>query len=66
MANICLKYLGFIGKILSLKLWIPLSKMTYCAYLINPLITITIAMISETTTHLDIIPSVSIGYINRL
>ncbi|KAG8034666.1 hypothetical protein G9C98_007742 [Cotesia typhae] len=49
---------GFIGKILSLKLWIPLSRMTYCAYLINPLITITIAMISETTTHLDVIPSV--------
>ncbi|KAH0564236.1 hypothetical protein KQX54_010492 [Cotesia glomerata] len=49
---------GLIGKILSLKIWIPLSRMTYCAYLLNPLITIAIAMISETTTHLDIIPSV--------
>lgn len=29
---------GFVQKFLSLKLWIPLSRLTYCAYLVNPII----------------------------
>ncbi|XP_057326119.1 nose resistant to fluoxetine protein 6-like [Microplitis mediator] len=47
---------GFVNKILSLKIWIPLCKLTYCAYLLNPLITMSLAIFSETPTHAELIP----------
>ncbi|CAG5095629.1 Similar to nrf-6: Nose resistant to fluoxetine protein 6 (Caenorhabditis elegans) [Cotesia congregata] len=44
---------GFINKILSLKIWNPLCKLTYSAYLLNPLVTLSVAMTSESSMHLD-------------
>lgn len=51
---------GIINKILTLNLWIPLSRLTYCAYLINPLIINSIYLQSETSIHVDFLPNVSI------
>ncbi|KAK0083684.1 hypothetical protein PV325_008409 [Microctonus aethiopoides] len=51
---------GIINKILTLNLWIPLSRLTYCAYLINPLIINSIYLQSETSIHVDFLPNVII------
>ncbi|XP_008545090.1 nose resistant to fluoxetine protein 6 [Microplitis demolitor] len=47
---------GFVNKILSLKIWIPLCKLTYCGYLLNPLITMSMVMLSEASVHIVLIP----------
>ncbi|XP_044594751.1 nose resistant to fluoxetine protein 6-like isoform X2 [Cotesia glomerata] len=48
---------GFINKLLSFKIWIPLSRLTYCAYLLNPLLINSIYLQSESAIHIDFLPT---------
>ncbi|KAG8035844.1 hypothetical protein G9C98_002970 [Cotesia typhae] len=48
---------GFINKLLSLKVWIPLSRLSYCAYLLNPLLINSIYLQSESAIHIDFLPT---------
>ncbi|XP_063985801.1 nose resistant to fluoxetine protein 6-like [Diachasmimorpha longicaudata] len=50
-------YGGIINSLLSLKAWLPGSKLTYCAYLLNPLIIQSYFLIGEVTLHVDFIPN---------
>ena len=34
-------FVGLVDKILSAHFWIPLSRLTYCAYLVHPIVLIT-------------------------
>lgn len=52
---------GFINKFLSLTIWIPVSRLTYCAYLLNPYIITSLYRSSETAMHVDVFPNVSIN-----
>ncbi|XP_067203349.1 nose resistant to fluoxetine protein 6-like [Linepithema humile] len=56
---------GIIEKILSFKGFIPLSRLTYCAYLIHPFIIQSINLYGETTRHIDLLPLVNmfLGYV---
>ncbi|XP_020299013.1 nose resistant to fluoxetine protein 6-like isoform X2 [Pseudomyrmex gracilis] len=56
---------GIVNKLLSFRVWIPLSKLTYCAYLLHPFIIYTVRLNSETSLHLDIAPFIimSFGYL---
>ncbi|XP_018372628.1 PREDICTED: LOW QUALITY PROTEIN: nose resistant to fluoxetine protein 6-like [Trachymyrmex cornetzi] len=56
---------GIVKEILSWKIWIPLSRLSYCAYLINPVIIHSIRLHSETSTHFELlsISATSIGYL---
>lgn len=51
---------GIIEKVLSFKGWIPFSRLTYCAYLLNPFIIHSINLSNETTVHLEFLSVVSI------
>ncbi|KAG5315549.1 NRF6 protein, partial [Acromyrmex insinuator] len=42
-----------VKKLLSCKIWIPLSRLTYCAYLLNPFIIYSIHLHSETSVHFE-------------
>ncbi|XP_011056218.1 PREDICTED: nose resistant to fluoxetine protein 6-like [Acromyrmex echinatior] len=42
-----------VKKLLSCKIWIPLSRLTYCAYLINPFIIHSIYLQRETSIHYE-------------
>lgn len=53
---------GIINKLLSLKVWIPLSRLSYCAYLLNPLLINSIYLQSESAIHIDFLPTVSFNY----
>ncbi|KAK0083723.1 hypothetical protein PV325_008321 [Microctonus aethiopoides] len=44
---------GIVGKILSWKYIYPLSRLTYCAYLIHPVLTRAIILRGESTLHLS-------------
>ncbi|XP_043504601.1 nose resistant to fluoxetine protein 6-like [Polistes fuscatus] len=44
---------GILTRILSLKVWIPLSRLTYLVYLINPILIISVQLYSETSLHID-------------
>ncbi|XP_018314240.1 nose resistant to fluoxetine protein 6-like [Mycetomoellerius zeteki] len=46
---------GNVKKLLTFKVWIPLSRLTYCAYLLNPFIINSIRLHSETSAHLEIL-----------
>ncbi|XP_034936929.1 nose resistant to fluoxetine protein 6-like [Chelonus insularis] len=48
---------GIINNFLSLKAWIPMSRMTYGAYLLNPIIASTMYMMAEKPVHVDITPA---------
>ncbi|KAL2718957.1 nose resistant to fluoxetine protein 6-like isoform X1 [Vespula squamosa] len=50
---------GIANKILSFKGWIPLSRLTYSAYLLNPIIINSVYLHSETPVHVDFLPNVS-------
>ncbi|XP_011705429.1 PREDICTED: nose resistant to fluoxetine protein 6-like, partial [Wasmannia auropunctata] len=50
----CTKHGGIVNKLLSFKVWIPLSRLTYCAYLLNPVIMRSICLYSETSIHFEI------------
>ncbi|XP_067204228.1 nose resistant to fluoxetine protein 6-like [Linepithema humile] len=56
---------GIIEKILSFKGFIPLSRLTYCAYLIHPFIIQSINLYGETIRHIDSLPLVNmfLGYV---
>ncbi|GAB1867720.1 Nose resistant-to-fluoxetine protein N-terminal domain-containing protein [Camponotus japonicus] len=58
------KHGGIINQLLSSKVFIPLSKLNYCVYLINPFIIQSIHLSSETSVHFEILPVVImfIGY----
>ena len=34
-------FVGLVDKILSAHFWIPLSRLTYCAYLVHPIVLLT-------------------------
>ncbi|XP_024888813.1 nose resistant to fluoxetine protein 6-like [Temnothorax curvispinosus] len=62
------KHGGVIGignQLFSFKGWIPLSRLTYCAYLINPVIIQAIQLFSETSIHFEFLPRITmtLGYI---
>ncbi|XP_036139608.1 nose resistant to fluoxetine protein 6-like [Monomorium pharaonis] len=59
------KHGGIINKLLSLKIWIPLSRLTYCVYLIHPVIIRSIRYYSETSIHFELISWIvlCVGYI---
>ncbi|XP_018364834.1 PREDICTED: nose resistant to fluoxetine protein 6-like [Trachymyrmex cornetzi] len=61
----CTEHGGIIKELLSWKIWIPLSRLTYCAYLINPVIIRSISLNSETSVHSEFLPTIttSIGYL---
>lgn len=44
---------GLVTKILNSKILLPLSRMTFAAYLLNPLVVLIITMSCETSFHLD-------------
>ncbi|KAG7197537.1 hypothetical protein KM043_017647 [Ampulex compressa] len=44
---------GIINQILSFKGWIPLSRLTYCAYLLNPFIINSVYLYGESSIHVD-------------
>ncbi|XP_015175156.1 PREDICTED: nose resistant to fluoxetine protein 6 isoform X2 [Polistes dominula] len=44
---------GILNRILSFKVWIPLSRLTYIVYLINPILITSIQSFSETPSHID-------------
>lgn len=50
---------GIINRILSAKCLLPYSRMTYTAYLINPLCIMFVVMMSEAPIHLDFLSLVS-------
>jgi hypothetical protein len=51
---------GIIEKILSFKGWVPFSRLTYCAYLLNPFIIYSVNLYSETTIHFEFLTLVSV------
>ncbi|XP_039315271.1 nose resistant to fluoxetine protein 6 isoform X2 [Solenopsis invicta] len=59
------KHGSIVKKLLSFKIWIPVSRLTYCAYLLNPFIINSINLNSETSAHVEILSmfTTSIGYI---
>ncbi|XP_015114800.1 nose resistant to fluoxetine protein 6 [Diachasma alloeum] len=50
-------YGGIINSLLSFKAWMPGSKLTYCAYLLNPLIIQSYYLSGELPLHVDFIPN---------
>ncbi|XP_072747379.1 nose resistant to fluoxetine protein 6-like isoform X2 [Anoplolepis gracilipes] len=58
------KHGGIVNQLLSAKVFIPLSKLTYCAYLVNPFVIELIRSSSETSVHMELLPLVTmfIGY----
>ncbi|XP_057340517.1 nose resistant to fluoxetine protein 6-like [Microplitis mediator] len=48
---------GFLNKLLSLKVWIPLSRLSFCAYLLNPLLINSVYLQSESAIHVDFLPT---------
>ncbi|XP_071629815.1 nose resistant to fluoxetine protein 6-like isoform X2 [Temnothorax longispinosus] len=59
------KHGGIVNQLLSFKGWIPLSRLTYCAYLLNPVIIQSIHLYSETSIHFEPLTFVvmNVGYI---
>ncbi|XP_071564857.1 nose resistant to fluoxetine protein 6-like isoform X2 [Temnothorax nylanderi] len=59
------KHGGIVNQLLSFKGWIPLSKLTYCAYLLNPIIIQAIHLYSETSIHFEFLSRIimTLGYI---
>ncbi|XP_011704081.1 PREDICTED: nose resistant to fluoxetine protein 6-like [Wasmannia auropunctata] len=47
---------GIIYKFLSFKGWVPFSRLSYCAYLLNPLIIHSIHLQSENSAHFELLP----------
>ncbi|XP_063981119.1 nose resistant to fluoxetine protein 6-like [Diachasmimorpha longicaudata] len=52
----CTNHGGIVNKILSLKIWQPFSKLSYSAYLLNPILIAVLHLSSETSFHVEIIP----------
>ncbi|XP_046417290.1 nose resistant to fluoxetine protein 6-like [Neodiprion fabricii] len=47
---------GIVNKILSYKGFVPLSRLTYCAYLLNPFLINSVYLHAETPIHVDFLP----------
>ncbi|XP_044019837.1 nose resistant to fluoxetine protein 6-like [Aphidius gifuensis] len=45
---------GLVNKLLSMEIFIPLGKLTYCAYLINPIIVSTIYLGADVSLHMEL------------
>lgn len=52
---------GVVNKILSYKVWIPLSRLTFCAYLLNPLLITSLNLYNHHETYFDIMQSTNLG-----
>ncbi|XP_049844371.1 nose resistant to fluoxetine protein 6-like [Schistocerca gregaria] len=52
----CTNNAGIINSILSFRGWIPLSRLTYCVYLLNPLLMNSMYLDSETAMHVEFLP----------
>ncbi|XP_011630660.1 nose resistant to fluoxetine protein 6-like [Pogonomyrmex barbatus] len=50
------KHGGIVNQLLSFKGWIPLSRLTYCAYLLNPIIIRSINLCSEAPIYFQFLP----------
>ncbi|XP_077264331.1 nose resistant to fluoxetine protein 6-like [Temnothorax americanus] len=59
------KHGGIINQLLSFKGWMPLSRLTYCVYLLNPVIIRSTRLYSETSIHFEFLPFIVmiLGYI---
>lgn len=55
----CVFCVGIANRVLSAKCLLPYSRMTYTAYLLNPLIIMSVVMLSEAPVHLDFLSMVS-------
>lgn len=53
-------FIGIIKQVLSFKIWIPLSRLTYCAYLLNPFIIHAIRLHDESSVHVEFLSIVNI------
>lgn len=51
---------GIVNQLLSFKGWIPLSRLTYCAYLLNPVIIRSICSYNETPLYFEFVHMVSV------
>ncbi|CAK9821818.1 Nose resistant to fluoxetine protein 6 [Anthophora retusa] len=51
----CTNHGGVVNKFLSMKVWIPLGRLTYCAYLFNPFLIISIYLYSAYPTIVDVL-----------
>nr|CAD7595125.1 unnamed protein product [Timema genevievae] len=56
----CTNNAGFINRILSFPGWVPLSRLTYCAYLLNPMLMNSVYLGRETAMHVDFLPLTTI------
>jgi len=56
---VCTFITGIVNQVLSFKGWIPLSRLTYCAYLLNPVIIQSVRLYSETPIHFELLSLVS-------
>ncbi|KAI4476496.1 hypothetical protein M0804_013527 [Polistes exclamans] len=56
---------GIVNRILSWKVWIPLSRLTYGAYLINPIVIFSVNLYSEASLHFDYLANfiLYVGYV---
>ncbi|XP_043488777.1 nose resistant to fluoxetine protein 6-like [Polistes fuscatus] len=52
---------GIVNRILSWKVWMPLSRLTYGAFLINPILITSMNLYSETSPHFDDLPYLILG-----
>ncbi|KAI4473733.1 hypothetical protein M0804_015208 [Polistes exclamans] len=56
---------GIVNRILSWKVWIPLSRLTFGAYLIHPILIISVNLYGETSVHFDSLANLisGVGYV---
>jgi peptidoglycan/LPS O-acetylase OafA/YrhL len=57
---VCCVSTGYVNKLLSCKFLYPLSRISYCAYLVHPLVMISVIMHMESPVHLGRATMVSI------
>lgn len=58
--SLAILFIGIIKQVLSFKVWIPLSRLTYCAYLLNPFIIHAVRLHDESPVHLEFLSLVNI------
>ncbi|XP_017880967.1 nose resistant to fluoxetine protein 6-like [Ceratina calcarata] len=52
---------GILNKFLTLRAWVPLGRLTYCAYLINPFIIVSLHRANSYSLYIDVLSVGSIG-----
>ncbi|CAB3384504.1 Hypothetical predicted protein [Cloeon dipterum] len=50
------KHGGVVAKVLEFPGWVPMSRLTYCAYLLNPFLMNSVSLGSEHAQHVDFLP----------